>query len=178
MEGHAGLRIYAPEFASHILPTNGTVPFYYTDKPSLIAGVPDKLVALLSPVVGYWVLSILFHALDTWGENWEWLKPYRIHESEEVRSKNLVTKWQVIKTVLVQHAVQTLLGYLALEGDEVVVTDHKAQMVRLSPILVQGSLLWLGDPLVAQAKLEKYGPTIIHFVYWWLIPTAQIIFAL
>jgi sphinganine C4-monooxygenase len=170
--------IYRPEFANTIVPPNGTFPFYFSQNPSILPGISDKTLSIISPFVAYWVYSLLFHALDTWGANSAWLDRYRIHESAEVRSRNLVTKWQVVLAVLLQQVFQTILGVLFVEGEESASVDHTAKMTGLSPILVQSTLLWLGNPYVAQARLEYWGSTALHFIYWWAIPTAQILFAL
>lgn len=177
MAGHTYPAIYLLEFADRIVP-NATYPIYYTEKLELVPGIPDKILSLIAPLVSYWVLSLTFHVLDTYGENWKWLTPYRIHESAEVRSKNLVTKWQVVKAVIVQQTIQTILGVLLLENEDATATDHAAKMARMSPIIVQSTLLWFGNPLLAQSRLESWGPTILYIVYWWAIPVLQMLFAL
>jgi len=170
--------IYHPDFPGTIVPSNRTFPFYYTQQPSILPGVDDKTLSIVSPLVAYWALSLVFHALDIWGTDWAWLAKYRIHESAEVRSKNLVGKWHVVGAVLVQQAIQTLLGVLWVDGEDSALTDHMVQMSRMSPILVQSTLLWTGNPHVALSALQAWGSTILHFIYWWAIPTFQIFFAL
>lgn len=169
--------VYAPEFPNTIVPSNGTFPFYYSEQPSILPGVSDKTLSVISPLVAYWVYSLLFHALDTWGSNSLWLARYRIHESEEVRSKNLVTKWEVVVAVLVQQAIQTILGVLWVDGEDSALTDHTTKMARMSPVLVQSTLLWTGNPQTAHSTLQSWGPHILHFIYWWAIPTIQLLFA-
>jgi sphinganine C4-monooxygenase len=177
MTAHAEPAIYFPEFANWIVP-NETYPIYYTEQASIVPGIPDKVLSLIAPLVSYWALSLVFHAFDIYGENWKWLTPYRIHESAEVRTKNLVSKWHVVKAVLAQQTVQTILGVLLLEDGDPAATDHTAKMQRMSPLVVQSTLLWLGNPNLAQSRLESWGPTIIHFIYWWAIPALQMLFAL
>ncbi|PVG00750.1 hypothetical protein CPB86DRAFT_170461 [Serendipita vermifera] len=169
--------IYRPEFANTIVPPNGTFPFYHIQEPSVLPGISDKTLSILSPFVVYWIYSLFFHALDTWGANSAWLERYRIHESAEVKSRNLVSKWQVVLAVLFQQVLQTILGVLFVEGEDSSSVDHTAKMTRISPILVQSTLLWLGNPQLAQARLEYWGSTALHFVYWWAIPTVQILVA-
>jgi sphinganine C4-monooxygenase len=170
--------VYKPEFATAIVPPNGTFPAYYTEQPSIIPGMSDKTLSVISPLIAYWALSIPFHALDVYGANWAWLSRYRIRESVEVTSKNLVGKREVVIAVIFQQIVQTILGVLFVEGEDSSLVDHTAKMSRMSPILVQSMLLYYGDPRLAQARLEVWGTTVLHFIYWWLIPTAQILFAL
>ena len=170
--------VYASEFAETIVPSNRTFPFYYSEQPSILPGVSDKTLSVVSPLVAYWALSLVFHALDTWGETSIWLAKYRIHESAEVRSKNLVSKWQVVGGVILQQVIQTLLGVFWVDGEDSALTDHTAKMSRMSPILVQSTLLWTGNPHTAHSVLQAWGPHILHFVYWWAIPTLQLFFAL
>lgn len=175
LKAHA---IYRPEFADAIVPSNGTFPVYHTEQPSIIPGLSDKMLSVISPLISYWALSLLFHVLDVYGTDWAWLARYRIHESAEVKSKNLVTKWDVVVAVVFQQVVQTILGILFVEGEESALIDHTANMSRMSPILVQSTLLFYGDPRIAQARLEVWGATVLHFIYWWFIPAAQMLFAL
>jgi sphinganine C4-monooxygenase len=169
--------IYQPGFADTILPPNGTVPFYSSYEPSLLPWLSDKGLSLAAPVAVYWILSLFFHALDVWGEHWAWLRPYRIHESAEVKSRNLVSKSSVVIGVLLQQIMQTILGALFLE-EAAQTVDHWARMREWSPILVQSSLLYMSDPLRAQQFLQAWGPSIIHFVYWWFVPALQLLWAL
>ncbi|CAG7847221.1 SubName: Full=Related to SUR2-sphingosine hydroxylase {ECO:0000313/EMBL:CCA71884.1} [Serendipita indica DSM 11827] len=170
--------IYLAQFADSIVPRNGTYPFYYSERESILEGVSDKTLSLAAPLVAYWVYSLIFHFLDVYGTDWAWLAPYRIHESAEVTSRNLVGKWHVVQAVFVQQLIQTVLGVLLVEEKSSVAVDHTAKMARMSPILVQSTLLWLGNPYVAQARLESWGASILYFVYWWFIPVVQILFAL
>ncbi|KAG8759326.1 hypothetical protein FRC14_006166 [Serendipita sp. 396] len=176
MAGFEEPAIYSPEFADTIIPANGTYPFYFSENPSLIAGLSDKSLSLIAPLVAYWVHSLIFHALDVYGTEWAWLAPYRIHESAEVKAKNLVSKSQVVWAVLVQQAIQTILGIIFVDSEETSV-DHREKMARMSPILVQSTLLWMGNPHLAQSSLQRWGSSVLYFAYWWAIPTAQILFA-
>lgn len=170
--------IYKLEFADTIVPQNSTYPFYYTTRPSILPQITDKTFAVWGPIIAYWVYSLLFHALDTWGANWKWLAKYRIHESAEVKAKNIVSRRDVVLAVLVQQAFQVTMGYIFMEEDNSVTVDHTAKMRWMSPILVQSTLLYLGDPHAAQARLQVFGPSTLYFIYWWLIPTVQMLFAL
>lgn len=176
-EAYEHYEIYQPSFADSIVPPNGTVPFYYSYEPSLIPWLSDKDLSLAAPIAAYWSLSLFFHALDVWGEHWAWLQPYRIHESAEVKSRNLVSKSSVVMAVIIQQVIQTILGALFLE-DTAHTVDHCARMRKWSPFLVQSTLLYMGDPSRAQQFLQTWGPSIVHFVYWWLIPALQLLWAL
>jgi sphinganine C4-monooxygenase len=172
-----GYEIYHPGFADTLVPANGTMPFYHSYEPSLLPWLSDKDLSLAAPVAAYWIFSLFFHALDVWGENWAWLHPCRIHESPEVKSRNLVSKSSVLIAVTVQQAIQTIIGALFLD-DVAQTVDHSAHMRQWSSILVQSTLLYMGDPSRAQQFLQAWGPSIIHFVYWWFIPALQLLWAL
>ena len=68
----------------------------------------DETLALVAPLAAYWIYSAFFQILDSLPLHW--LERYRIHESEEVKARNLASKWDVFVAVLFQQVVQTLLG--------------------------------------------------------------------
>ncbi|KAF9457203.1 sphingosine hydroxylase [Collybia nuda] len=153
---------------AHVL-TN--VPLYYSHKSSLVNHFPDHYLALASPVIAYWTLSLFFHYLDT--SDWKWLEKHRIHESAEVKSRNRVTRSQVVWGVLFQQLIQTLLGLAWLSDDGFDVVNHEEKMrvmaQRLEPVLSR----IIGDHLVEERLLD-----IVYLVYWWAIPTVQFIAAM
>jgi sphinganine C4-monooxygenase len=75
-----------------------TFPVYYCQKLDLFNGVPDYIVTLVAPIIAYWCFSLFFHALDMSG--WKRLDKYRIHDSEEVQARNLVTRSEVVMCLL------------------------------------------------------------------------------
>lgn len=58
----------------------------------------DALVTFV-PIVVYWVASGIYTMLSS-------VEKYRLHPREEENSKNLVTRGQVIRGVILQQAVQ------------------------------------------------------------------------
>ncbi|KAG7093860.1 hypothetical protein E1B28_007498 [Marasmius oreades] len=145
--------------------TASDTPYYYSPKPSLVDGVSDPNLALLAPVIAYWVSSLFFHILDT--SNWKWLEQLRIHESAEVQVKNRATRSEVVYAVIVQHILQTILGIFWMEDSENNV-HHMARLQGWARSLSPCMLGWPG----AQLK-----PILLHhsayFVYWWAIPLLQ-----
>lgn len=142
------------------------VPFYYSHKPSLVDNFPDHFLALASPIIAYWSLSLFFHYLDT--SDWKCLDKYRIHDSAEVKSRNRATRSQVVWGVLLQQLIQTLLGlaWLSDDGADAVNHGEKMQAIaqRVGPVLSRV----VGEQLVQ----ERLGDA-VYFVYWWAIPTVQ-----
>ncbi|KAK3132323.1 hypothetical protein QOZ80_6AG0519510 [Eleusine coracana subsp. coracana] len=64
----------------------------------------DEMLAIFVPIVVYWVYSAMYMAL---GHS---MDKYRLHSRSEEDSKNLVSKRDVIKGVLLQQLVQAAVG--------------------------------------------------------------------
>ncbi|RLV96003.1 Sphingolipid C4-hydroxylase SUR2 [Spathaspora sp. JA1] len=75
-------------------------------QPNLIQGIPDGIVALIAPIVMYWVYASFFHIIDVY----ELAEKYRIHPSEEEVARNKVTLREVVIDVIFQHFIQTIVG--------------------------------------------------------------------
>ncbi|EIW57857.1 sphingosine hydroxylase [Trametes versicolor FP-101664 SS1] len=146
-------------------------PFYYTPRTAILDWLPDHFLALAVPVVAYWWLGLVFHLLDVSG--WRWLDKYRIHDSAEVQSRNLVTRMQVVWAVLLQHTVQTALGIWWIEvkptGAEV---DHIANMLDMAPFVASTVQRVFGEQYGSQLLAEK-GAHALYTLYWWAIPAAK-----
>lgn len=100
------------------LPTNVTVPAVrpvevLLVKPSLVDGLSDGHLALIAPVVAYWLLSGLFFAAD----HLDWWHHYRIHELEEVKLRNKACPYDVLREVVQQHIVQSVVGLMFVKFD-------------------------------------------------------------
>lgn len=85
-----------------------------TPKPSLIAGISDSNLALIAPVVTYWAYSLFFHFIDTF----ELAEKYRIHPPEEVAARNKASRFEVFRDVILQHVIQSVVGWLFSMLDE------------------------------------------------------------
>lgn len=156
-----------------LVPNSVQYPFYHVHEPTLIPGIKDHYLALITPIVAYWAYSLFFQILDL--DIFEWPAKYRIHESEEMRSKNLVSPQDVFLAVVFQHVVQTILGIFWLE--ESVSVDHLEEMRHLSL-----NVSWIVIKLLGKdqggALLQAAGPQSISWLYWWGIPTLQFFFAI
>lgn len=148
-------------------------PLYYAGRPSLLTWLPDNLLSLAAPVIAYWSLSLVFHLLDT--SDARWLDRYRIHDSEEVKSRNLASRWDVFKAVIWQHVVQTLIGYWWMEdkpGGDLV--DHVAGMAQKAPAILSLLRIALGEHRAMSIWLT-HGHEMIYVVYWWAIPMLKFV---
>ncbi|KAI0763784.1 sphingosine hydroxylase [Trametes elegans] len=148
-------------------------PFYYTPRTALTPWFSDAVFTLVIPLIAYYGLSTVFHILDM--SEWRWLDKYRLHDSEEVKSRNLVSRSQVLVAVVFQHVVQTVMGYWWLEdkptGAQV---DHVANMLRLAPTLARGVQLVFGEEFGSQLLATK-GAEALYTIYWWAIPAAKLL---
>lgn len=72
----------------------------------MISGVPDYVVQMTAPVIAYWVVSLIFHVLD----EADLFPQYRLHTPAEISKRNKVTRWEVLRDVVVQQIIQTLFG--------------------------------------------------------------------
>lgn len=84
------------------------LPLYKVELlPPLLWPIPDKLLTLLLPIAAYWGLSMIFHWMDTF----DFFPQYRLHTPAEVTKRNRVSRWEVVRSVIIQQIVQTAMGW-------------------------------------------------------------------
>ncbi|KAI0353278.1 sphingosine hydroxylase [Trametes cingulata] len=158
----------------HYLSTR--TPLYYNPQPTFLPWLTDRTLLLTAPVIGYWLLSGFFHILDISG--WKWLDKYRIHESSEIKARNLASRYEVIRDVLFQQFVQSLLALVFLVdtpgGDAV---DHLSHMLHLAPRMAAVTRYVLGQDLGSRL-LASRGAEGLYTLYWWAIPSAKVFLGL
>lgn len=133
-------------------------PVYAQLRPSLVSGVPDGVLALIVPVIAYWGYASFFHIIDVY----ELAEKYRIHPSEEELSRNKVTLRQVVHDVLVQHIIQTVVGYCVYKIDPPSTVGHE---------------------LFKMWQIRKYIPAVVPdlgvwFIYTYAWPLARMLVAI
>lgn len=107
---------------------------------------------------------------------------YRIHESEEMKTRNKVTPREVLSAVIFQQVIQTLAGYWWIPDDAqhppvMSLAEHGRAMQAYAPWVLRVLQVLLGD--VTAARLMKpYGSHLVYCVYWWLVPIFQAFLAL
>ncbi|KAI4201136.1 MAG: hypothetical protein LQ350_003450 [Teloschistes chrysophthalmus] len=124
------------------------LPSYQTTlQPPLFGPIPDKLMTVILPIVAYWGLSMLFHWIDTK----DYFPQYRLHTPAEVSSRNRVSRWEVVRDVIIQQIVQTIVGWLLgmTEPDDVVGKEEYdiavwAQRIRIAQRAIPGMLALAG----------------------------------
>lgn len=164
----------------HIAPSSPGYPLYHSYHRSIFPWISDKHLSLLVPVGAYWVFSLVFHYLDTM--QFPYFEKRRIHESPEVMARNKCTVLQVVRAVVIQHAVQTVLGLVWFGDEETlyqreVLVNHLGRMAALAPKVAKGVFLALG-PRTGEAVLRAHGEGLVRWMYWWGIPAGQLLLGL
>ncbi|EXJ66321.1 C4-hydroxylase [Cladophialophora psammophila CBS 110553] len=115
-------------------------------RPPMIPGISDPLLQLLAPVIAYWVVSIFFHVLDTY----DLCSQYRLHTPAEVLKRNHVTRFEVLRDVIIQQMVQTAFGLIIASFDPVETIGQEEYDVAI----------WARRLRLA----ERYIPTLFGFI--------------
>lgn len=91
--------------------TNGTMATDLPPLPSYTATlmpdlfpnyISDFWLSIIAPHVAYWAISMIFHLIDVY----DVFPQYRLHTPEEISQRNLATRWQVARDVLLEQAIQ------------------------------------------------------------------------
>ncbi|KAL8782204.1 MAG: hypothetical protein Q9213_005606 [Squamulea squamosa] len=141
------------------------LPYYQTSLlPSLIPGIPDKLLTVILPIAAYWTLSMLFHWIDTK----DYFPQYRLHTPAEVSSRNKVSRWEVVRDVIIQQLIQTAVGWgLGMtEPDDLVGKEEYdiaiwARRIRLAQRAIPGLLALVGLDAAGLAKYLSFSHPIL-----------------
>lgn len=130
-------------------------PYHLTPLPSLVPHVPDKFLTLLLPIAAYWVLSMFFHWIDTK----DYFSQYRLHTPTEVLKRNHVSRSEVVRDVLIQQVIQTVVGLLLgmtepedLTGKQEYDVAVWARRIRLAQRALPGLLSLVGVDAGGLAK--------------------------
>ncbi|KAL2124066.1 hypothetical protein VTJ04DRAFT_431 [Mycothermus thermophilus] len=70
--------------------------------PDLFPFISDFWLNLIGPHIAYWLLSMFFHLIDVY----DLFPQYRLHTPEEITQRNLATRWQVFRDVIVEQIIQ------------------------------------------------------------------------
>ena len=132
--------------------------YHLTPLPPLLPPIPDKLLTLLLPIVAYWGLSMFFHWIDTK----DYFPQYRLHTPAEVSKRNRVSRWEVVRDVLIQQVVQTAVGWVLgmTEPDDFFGKEQYdvavwARRIRIAQWYIPGLLAAVG--LDASGMAKKLG---------------------
>lgn len=126
-----------------------------TTREHLLAPLPDNILTLILPIVAYWGLSMIYHFLDV---N-DYFAEYRLHTPAEVLKRNKVTRWEVVRDVVLQQVVQTLAGlaFMYFDAEETVGREEYdvavwAQRLRIAQKAIPSLLALIGVDAVSLGK--------------------------
>jgi len=138
----------------------------YTLRPlvPLSSWASDALITAAAPVIGYWVVSLMFHIIDTY----DFFPQYRLHTPAEVLKRNHVSRFDVLRDVVLQQIVQVGASLLLAVFDETPTmgkADYDiawyAQKIRLAQRAVPYIMSTIGlDPTGTAMKFADARPTL------------------
>ncbi|KAF2150835.1 sphingolipid C4-hydroxylase SUR2 [Myriangium duriaei CBS 260.36] len=144
-------------------PTLPPLPAYRLEPlPPLVPGIPDKYLSMLILVALYWLVSLFFHIID----ELDLFPQYRLHTPEEVLKRNHVSRWEVLKDVILQQVIQTVFGIIlgTLDPDPMFGKEEYdiavwAQRLRLAQHALPSALAFIGlDAFGLSKKLAATHP--------------------
>ncbi|KAG0352285.1 hypothetical protein BGZ54_002870 [Gamsiella multidivaricata] len=119
----------------------------------LLSFISDQSLALLLPVIVYWVYSLLFHWISL--QEFAWFEKYRIHDKEE-ETRNRVSLPDVIKAVIVQQVLQTALGFIVVVADDSeMIFDDELSLAKYQMWISYALSLAGLQPYVSQAAVAN-----------------------
>ncbi|KAB8224863.1 fatty acid hydroxylase superfamily-domain-containing protein [Aspergillus novoparasiticus] len=136
-----------------------------TPRPPLLSPIPDNVVALILPIIAYWALSMVYHYIDVY----DLFPQYRLHTPAEVLKRNHVSRWEVVRDVILQQIIQTMAGMAVSHFDPVECIGKEeydvavwAQRIRLLQRTLPRLLAVFGIDSMGLAKsLSKNGHSIL-----------------
>jgi len=155
--------------------TSLSYPFYHVARNRLVPSMADANLSMLVIFVVYWVVSLAFHLLDI--SSISYFEKYRIHEPEEVKRKNRVSRTNVVIAVLVQQALQTALGIAWFnEEEDIMAIDHRKALLVYGEWISRIAFAALG-PKLGSSLLRSCGAELTSWMYWWGVPILQFFWA-
>jgi sphinganine C4-monooxygenase len=136
--------------------------------PPLYSWVSDAFITAALPVIGYWFVSLMFHAIDVY----DLFPQYRLHTPAEVLKRNHVSRYEVLRDVIFQQVIQVIFSLGLAVFDEAPTTGKAdydvawyAQKVRLAQRAVPILLSTVGlNPTGLATKLVESQPTLASVV--------------
>ena len=134
-------------------------PYTLSVREPVFSPIPDSAVALLLPIIAYWGMSMIYHFLDVYG----YFEQYRLHTPAEVLKRNRVTRWEVVRDVILQQIIQTLAGMSVAYFDPVEMTGREeydvavwAQRIRWAQKAIPSILALVGVDARGLAKSASH----------------------
>ena len=149
-------------------------PWYYKPDVRLLGVMSDFWLAVLGPVIAYWLFCALFEILDK--AEWEWLNEYRIHEGSEAILQNRAARGQVFAVVILQQIIQIALSYFWIDENTKTggsILTRVPLMEALAPTVLRSLEVVVGHSFAVYLWLHK-AQDLVYYAYWWAIPLAQL----
>ncbi|KAK3682663.1 fatty acid hydroxylase superfamily-domain-containing protein [Podospora appendiculata] len=70
--------------------------------PDLLPFISDFWLSLIAPHIAYWAVSLVFHIIDVY----DLFPQYRLHTPEEITQRNLATRYEVARDVIIEQIIQ------------------------------------------------------------------------
>lgn len=70
--------------------------------PDLLPWISDFWLSLILPHIAYWAVSMFFHVIDVY----DLFPQYRLHTPEEITQRNLASRYQVARDVILEQIIQ------------------------------------------------------------------------
>jgi sphinganine C4-monooxygenase len=150
--------------------------------PRLVSCMPDAYLSLAIAVIAYWAVSGIFHVID----EYDLFPQYRLHTPAEILKRNHVTRWEVLRDVVIQQIIQTIFGIaMDLLDDEPTMgkDDYNvawyAQKIRLAQRAIPFIIATVGlNPSALASKISDSQPMLAAAIaggrYQNLVQTATI----
>lgn len=139
-----------------------------TSRPNLLPGISDETLALMLPIIAYWTYATFFHIIDVY----ELAEKFRIHPSEEEESRNKVSLGEVLKGVIIQHIIQTIVGLSFNYFESEKTTGHEIYLLwtlrRKLPAFIPSICIYYGYYYVWPLVKFAIGITLIDTWQYWL----------
>ncbi|KAF2123490.1 hypothetical protein P153DRAFT_380109 [Dothidotthia symphoricarpi CBS 119687] len=142
----------------------------YTLKPlpRLVSWAPDAVIQAALPFIAYWAVSLFFHVIDVY----DLFPQYRLHTPAEVLKRNHVSRYEVLRDVILQQVIQTIAALGLSYFDEPLTTgtaDYDvawyAQKIRVAQRAVPSILTMAGlDTTALASKLSASQPSLASVV--------------
>lgn len=130
----------------------------------LTSWASDAFIQAALPVVAYWVVSLIFHAIDVF----DLFPQYRLHTPAEVLKRNHVSRYEVLRDVVLQQIIQIIASFSLSVFDEPLTTGKAdwdvawyAQKIRVAqravPIVFSAAGV---NPIALAGKVAESQPVL------------------
>ncbi|KAF1844341.1 uncharacterized protein K460DRAFT_288296 [Cucurbitaria berberidis CBS 394.84] len=137
--------------------------------------ISDELIQAALPVLGYWIVSLIYHVIDVY----DLYPQYRLHTPAEVLKRNHVSRYEVLRDVVLQQIIQIIASFSLSMFDDPPTTgiaDYHvawyAQKIRLAQRAVPIIFSAVGlNPVALASNISSSQPTLASVLIGGKYPT-------